>query len=164
MLNSLIEQKHLALEKLNYRITSFDYGFCDKGNKPSVISKSDLRNPEGSMRQSASHMWFLLRLLPTMIGDLVPIDNKHWEHLVLLLSCMELIFSPSLTLAMTLYLSKIIEEHHSLFLELYPQLNLWPKHHFMLRYPAVIQKLGLLRQFWAMRFEAQHAFLNRLAM
>lgn len=96
VLNSLIEQKHLTLEKLNYRITSFDYGFCDKGNKPSVISKRDLGNPEGPMRHSASQMWCLLRLLPTIIGDLIPIDNKHWELLLLLLLCMEFIFSPSL--------------------------------------------------------------------
>lgn len=57
VLNSLIKQKHLTLEKHNYRITRFDYGFCDNGNKPSVISKSDLRNLEGSMRQSATQMW-----------------------------------------------------------------------------------------------------------
>ena len=102
VLNSLIEQKHLTLEKLNHRITSFDYGFCDKGNKPSVISKSDLRNLEGSMQQSATQMWCLLRLLPTMIGDLIPMDNKHWELLLLLLLCMEFIFSPLLTVAATL--------------------------------------------------------------
>lgn len=161
VLNSLIEQKYLTLEKLNYRITSFDYGFCDKGNKPSVIS--NLRNPEAPMRQSASQMWCLLRLLPTMIGDLIPMDDKHWELLLLLLSCMELIFSPSLTVAATLYLSKIIEEHHCLFLELYPHLHLRPKHHFMLHYPRVIQKLGPLRQFWAMRFEARHAFFKQVS-
>lgn len=50
VLNSLIEEKHLSLEKLNYRITSFDYGFSDKDNKPS-ISKNDLRNINGAMRQ-----------------------------------------------------------------------------------------------------------------
>lgn len=163
VLSSLIEQKHLTLEKLNYRITSFDYGFCDKSNKPSVISKSDLRNLEGSMRQSASQMWCLLRLLPTMIGDLIPQGNKHWELLLLLLLCMEFIFSPSLTVSATLYLSKIIEEHHSLFLELYPHLHLRPKHHFMLHYPGVIQKLGPLRQFWAMRFEARHSFFKQVS-
>lgn len=36
---SLIEDKHLTLEKLNFRITSFDYGFPDVKNKPSVIGK-----------------------------------------------------------------------------------------------------------------------------
>lgn len=43
VLNSLIEPKHLTLDKPNYRITIFDNGFCDKSNKPSVISKTDLK-------------------------------------------------------------------------------------------------------------------------
>ncbi|KAL7386394.1 hypothetical protein ABVT39_007686 [Epinephelus coioides] len=83
VLNSLIEQKHISLDKLNYRITSFDYGFCDMGNKPSLISKSDLKNLDGHLRQSAAQMWCLLRLLPIMIGDLIPTDNKEWELLLL---------------------------------------------------------------------------------
>lgn len=162
VLNSLIEQKHLTLDKLNYRITSFDYSFCDKGNIPSAISQSDLKNIEGVMRQSASQMWCLLRLLPTMIGDLIHEQCKEWKLLLLLLSCMEFVFSPSLTIEATLYLVTIIEEHHSLFLELYPHHHLRPKHHFMLHYPRAIQKLGPLIQFWAMRFEAKHNFFKRV--
>lgn len=44
VLNSLIKQNYLTLEKLNSRIISFDYGFCDKSIKPSAINKNDLRN------------------------------------------------------------------------------------------------------------------------
>ncbi len=32
VLDSLIEQKLMTLEQLNYRLTSFDYGFCDASN------------------------------------------------------------------------------------------------------------------------------------
>lgn len=117
----------------------------------------------GAMQQSASQMWCLLRLLPTMIGDLIPEQCKEWKLLILLLSCMEFIFSPSLTIEATLYLATIIEEHHSLFLELYPHIHLRPKHHFMLHYPRAIQKLGPLIQFWAMRFEAKHNFFKRVS-
>lgn len=163
VLNSLVEQKHLTLDKLNNRITSFDYGFCDKGNKPSLISKTDLRNLDKSMHQSAAQMWCLLRLLPTMIGDLIPVGNKEWQLLLLLLQCMEFIFSPSLTVPATEFLRKIIEEHHCLFLELFPHLHLRPKHHFMLHYPTAIQKLGPLMQFWSMRFEAKHGFFKRIS-
>lgn len=93
-----------------------------------------------------------------MIGDLIPEDNKHWELLLLLLECMEFIISPSLTPEATVYLAAIIDEHHSLFLELYPNLHLRPKHHFMVHYPNAILKLGPLVQFWSMRFEAKHGF------
>ncbi|KAK0136550.1 hypothetical protein N1851_027341 [Merluccius polli] len=151
ILNSLIENNHLTLDKLNYRITSFDYGFADKRNKPSVISKHDLRNIDGAMCQSAAQSWCLLRLLPLMVGDLVPHGCKEWHLLLLLLSCMELLFSPSLTQPAVQYLGKIIEEHHTLFLELFPHRHLRPKHHCMIHYPSAIQKLGPLVQYWAMR-------------
>lgn len=96
----------MTLEKLNYRITSFDYGFSDKQNKPSVISRHDLRNTDGSMRQSAAQMWCLLRMLPLLLGDLVPEDSKEWKLLLQLLSIMEIVFSPSLTQPATAYLKK----------------------------------------------------------
>ena len=111
VLTSLIEGHHVTLEKLNYRITSFDYGFSDRQNKPSVISRHDLRNVDGSMRQSAAQMWFLLRMLPLLLGDLVPEDDKEWNLLLLLLSIMEIAFSPSLTLPAIAYLRKIIEDN-----------------------------------------------------
>ena len=163
VLSSLIGDKHLTLEKLNYRITSFDYGFTDLKNKPSVIGKQELKNPERAMHQSAVQTWCLLRLVPCMIGDLVPEENKYWELLLLLLECMELIFSPSLTPEVTIYLAAIIDEHHSLFLELYPNLHLRPKHHFMVHYSNSILKLGPLIQFWSMRFEAKHSFFKRIS-
>ncbi len=163
VLNSLIEQKLLTLDQLNNRLTSFDYGFSDSHNKPSVIKPQDLKNPDGAMRQTAAQMWCLLRLLPLMVGDLIPEGEKHWELILSLLSCMELIFSPALTEEAVIFLQHLIEEHHSLFLELYPDRHLKPKHHFMLHYPGAIRKLGPLVRFWAMRFEAKHGFFKMLS-
>lgn len=105
ILNSLTEEKHLSLDTLNYRITSFDYGFCDKRNQPSPISRGDLRNLDGGMRQSAAQMWCLIRLLPLMIGDLIPHCNRYWNLLLLLLQCMEFIFSRSVTPGATIFLA-----------------------------------------------------------
>ena len=51
VLNSLIEKKHVTSDQINYRITCFDYGFADRRNKPSVISKNDMRNIDGAMLQ-----------------------------------------------------------------------------------------------------------------
>lgn len=48
VLNALIDQKHLRPDKLNYRVTSFDYGFCDRVNKPSLISNVELNNVDGT--------------------------------------------------------------------------------------------------------------------
>lgn len=129
VLNSLIEQKHLTLDTLNYRITSFDYGF--------VIKVTN--------RQSAAQLWCLLRLLLTMTGDLIPMENKKWKLLLLLLLCMEFIFSPSLTVAATRSMKNITPSSlSSILIYIYGQK----------------QKLGPLMQLWAMRFEAKHGFFT----
>lgn len=163
VLGSLAADKHLTLDQVNSYLTSFDYGFSDSKNKPSTISKQELNNPDGAMKQTASKMWCLLCYIPLMLGDLIPVGNVHWELLLLLLSCMEIIFSLSLTLASTVYLDHLINEHHTVFLELYPERHLKPKHHFMLLYPRAIRALGPIVHFWAMRFEAKHGFFKRVS-
>ncbi len=163
VLASLVAEGHVSLETLNYRLTSFDYGFPDSSNKPSVLGQHELKKPNGAMRQTAAQMWCFLRFLPIIIGDKIPKGNKHWELLLLLLTCMEFIFSPSITAEATIYLKHLIAEHHTVFLQLHPHLHLKPKHHFLLHYPRAIRKIGPLKQFWTMRFEARHNFFKQLS-
>lgn len=87
VLNALIKQKLFSLDKLNYRVTSFDYSFCGRVKKPSLMSKVELKNFDGAMRQSAAQMSCLLRLFTIMIGDLILEENKEEELLLILLLC-----------------------------------------------------------------------------
>ncbi|XP_025765360.1 uncharacterized protein LOC109203258 isoform X2 [Oreochromis niloticus] len=98
----------------------------------------------------------LVRNLPLIFGDLLPEGNPNWTLLLLLLQIINIIFSPSLTLGMTIHLKHLIIEHHVLFKQLYPNRNLIPKHHFMIHYPSCIRKIGPLIHMWSMRFEAKH--------
>jgi len=104
VLSELVAEGHISLDTVNYRLTSFDYGFVDRCNKPSVLSSHELKNHSSAMRHTAAQMWCMLRFLPLLIGDLIPHGNKYWELLLLLLSCMEIIFSPSMTSEATIYL------------------------------------------------------------
>lgn len=97
-----------------------------------------------------------MRNLPLLFGDIVPTGNEHWSLLLILLQIINIVFSPSLTQGMTVYLKHLIIEHHDLFKQLYPHRNLIPKHHFMIHYPACIRKIGPLLHMWSMRFEAKH--------
>ena len=40
----------------------------------------------------ASQMWTLGRLLPVMIGHIIPEDNAHWVHYLEVLDIMDLFF------------------------------------------------------------------------
>lgn len=159
----LIETGKFTLEDLNGRITSYDYGFQDSANKPCCFTAQDIRSPESATGQTASQMYCLLRHFCLMMGDLVPQDNDKWQVIVLLLQCMDIIFSPCVSKGETYYLKQLIQDHHQYFLTVFPGQHLKPKHHFMLHYPRAIRMLGALIQYWAMRFEANHRPFKRTA-
>ncbi len=162
VLGDLIKAGFFDLDLLNSRITSFDYSPADSKNKPSPILQRKIRNPDGASGQTASQMWCLVRYLPLLIGDLVPEDNEHLELIILLLECMDFIFSPEVTEDETFFLKQLIKDHHNYFLTMYPTRTLKPKHHFMTHYPQQIRQLGPLINYWTMRFEAKHRFFKRL--
>ncbi|XP_013413276.1 uncharacterized protein LOC106175700 [Lingula anatina] len=165
ILNGLIQSNVLTIDELNAQIKSFNYGFCDSHNKPTTntITELSLRNPDGASGQSASQMWCLVRYLPLMIGHMVDENNEYWQLLIVLLKCMDIIFSPTVTLGEKFYLKELIRDHHNYFLALFPHRHLKPKHHFMVHYPMVIRKIGPLVHFWTMRFEGKHNFFKRIA-
>ena len=131
VLCALIEAGHFTRDCLNARMESFDYGFSDARNKPSPFSQSCLQNTSSATGQSASQAWCLIRHLPLIVGDLVPEGNEFWELLLMLLDCMDLIFAPEISKNATIYLQQLIQDHHSYFLQLFPERHLLAKHHFM---------------------------------
>ncbi|PIK60815.1 hypothetical protein BSL78_02296 [Apostichopus japonicus] len=158
VLQQLIHKELLTLNELNARVTSFNYGIPDKRNKPVPFTANALRSPDGAPGQNAAQMWCLIRHVAVMLGDLVPEGDEHWELLLALLDCLDIIFSPIISNGDTKYLSELISDHHQLFLELFPERHLKPKHHFMTHYPSAIRLNGPLIHLWVMRFEAFHNF------
>lgn len=156
----IYEEKLLTLEQLNERISSFQYGYGDIKNKPSVIM--NLRNSESALKQTASQMWCLLLVLPFLLGDCVDRKSQHWHLLILLREICSIIFAPVITRGLAVFLKELIIEHHTLFKQLYAT-NLIPKHHFMIHYPRMMVLFGPLSKLWCMRFEAKHNPFKRLA-
>ena len=89
------------------------------------------------MSMSAAQMWCLARMFPLIVGDLVPLNNKHWENFLKLLKIEEIIFAPKTTVQIAAYLGLLIEEYLQEFGELYDR-NRIPKQHFMVHYPRQI--------------------------
>ncbi len=88
----------------------------------------------------ASQMWCLGRLLPLMIGDQVSEDDEKWKNFLLLLSIMDYLLAPTITLNCISHLRELIQEHHETFKDLYPSCTIIPKMHYMIHYPDCIKK------------------------
>ena len=121
-----------------------------------------------------------MRLLPLIIGDLIPEENPNWINFMRLVTIVDYVCAPQTTIGIAGYLSDLIHEHHSHFKELYPNRPLTPKFHYMIHFPQWIAQLvhlitnyettsshnfslcrhGPLIRMWCMRYEAKHRYFK----
>ena len=91
---------------------------------------------------AASESWTLARMLPLLVGDLVPDDDPHWLNFLLLLSIIDIIMAPKTTRALAAYLRELILQHHTAFKELYPERPITPKMHYIIHIPQWMIRWG----------------------
>ena len=159
----VFDKKYFSLELLNARIASFDYGCNDRRNKPTALTAAELRDQQKyNLNQKAAQTLCLMRMLPFLIGDKVPGDDKMWHLYLLLRYIVDLVFADACTVGDSIYLKCKIEDHHSLFRSVFPDRSLLPKHHMLVHYPFVMRQVGPLSKCSSMRFEAKHNESKRL--
>ncbi|XP_049330956.1 uncharacterized protein LOC125799085 isoform X2 [Astyanax mexicanus] len=159
-LKTLIGKKYFTLEELNTAIQRFPYKFSDKTNKPQAIPKAFTL--KGTIGGNGHENWTLLRLLPLLIGDKVPENDKAWGVILDLKDILEILTSSTFTEEKLFYLEAKIFEHRQLVQEAFPTFKLKPKHHFLEHYPYLIRCFGPLLDFWTIRFEAKHSFFKKV--
>lgn len=159
----IYDAQFISLQILNQRIKAFNYGFCDRKNKPSQLMYTRLHNHiDHKLGQKAAQMWCFTRMLPLLIGDKIPIGNDHFELLLLLLQCMNIIFAPVVSIAQTGHLKGLIQDHHELLKSIFPDVNLINKHHHMIHYPMCMRMSGPLTGMQCMKYELKHNSSKRL--
>jgi len=159
-LREFVSKKYLSLETLNTLILNFPYKWGDRTNRPHIIpcTYASKCNIGGNAHEN----WNLLRLLPFIIGDLIPESEPGWLVLLDLKEIVELAVAPIHNEETIAYLNSKITEHRHRFVELFPS-RLLPKHHFVEHYPQMIKYFGPLVGQWTMRFEAKHSFFKKVA-
>ena len=82
----------------------------------------------------------MIRLLPFIIGDLIPEDNPNWTNFLRQREIIDYVCAPETTLAIAGYLRDLIHDHHTIFKELYPNRALTPKFNYMIHIPQSIEQ------------------------
>ena len=75
-----------------------------------------------------------------MVGHFIPSSDEFWENFLVLLEILDLLLAPEITEDETAHLESLIFEHHTQFLELYPDVSVIPKMHFMVHMPRIIRQ------------------------
>jgi hypothetical protein len=161
VINHCIKQKYFTVNNINYRLDSFNFGRHFKTSKPSQIKASHLKG-DNKIGQSASQMLCFLLHFPLLVADSVPDDDENWNLYLLFVEIVTILLSNSITKGGIVYLNSLIEEYCSRYQQNFKK-TLKPKHHHLLHYAEAMQKIGPLRQFWSMSFEAKHKFFKTSA-
>jgi hypothetical protein len=160
VVKSLVRQEKVPLKVINSRLIGFKFGIADKSDRFAPLPV-DFVTKNRTIGGKAVEKWALFRLLPLLVGDLVPADNQHWTLYLLCREICEIILAPVIDPAWLPYLEMKIAHHHALLQEIAPQAFI-PKIHFVTHYPRLLLTYGPLRHLWAMRFEATHQYFKQL--
>lgn len=159
-LTVLISKKYFTLADLNRAIKNFPFKWNDKTNCPHTVPLTFSKR--SSIGGNAHENWSLLRFLPFLIGNRVPVSEPAWEILNGLKDIVDLVVAPFHTKESIAYLQFKISEHRMVFQEVFPDTKLLPKHHYLEHYPELIEQFGPLVALWTMRFKAKHSFFKRV--
>ena len=83
-------------------------------------------------------MMTLMLLLPFMIGDYVPYDNKHWECFLLLWDICRMVCAYQATSDDALHLAWLVQTYLECFVYLYGHSSITPKMHHLVHLPEQI--------------------------
>lgn len=108
-------------------------------------------------------MMVLSREFPFLIADKIPQHDENWKLFLLLLKICSISLSPVCTRDTIACLRVLIEEKLEEFQRLYPGQSVIPKQHYMVHYPAQIERLGPLIHSWNMRQESTLSFVKTVS-
>ena len=105
-------------------------------------------------------MLLLVRILPLLIGDVIPFNDPNWECFLILARIIDILICPWSSSDLCAILKLPINEHHRCFVRLYTEAAVIPKFHFLLHYPNQIMSVGPMNHTWNMRNEAKMCSSN----
>lgn len=147
------ETRSFTLDILNGRKQSFQYGESEIGNISPNITMDHLKKDKLNM--SAREMQCFVHHFSLMIGDLVPRNNAVWDLFILLVKFFDLSFMDEMNADHIRLLKLTAEELNGAYIRLF-NVNLKPKHHFLLHYSNIVEQSGPLKFLNCIRFEAKH--------
>jgi hypothetical protein len=149
--------KWFTYDLLNSRIKQFPYQGSDAKSKPCEVQLSGLR-----LGGQAAENWTLPRLFGLITDGLVKdVADPVWQLYLNLCDVVALVSALQIDLGQVSLMTTLIGDYLESRLKLFPDVNLRPKHHYLIHYPMLSLHFGPLIHLWTMRFESKHSYFKR---
>lgn len=159
LFTKIISAKILTANDIQNRAQSYDYGFLNKRNTPSLVSTS-----KKNLNQNASQTKCLFVHIPYIFHDIrnhKELKDK-WVCFQSLLRISQIAYSTTISEKDIDDLEESIQTHHSTIQKRF-KISLTPKHHFLTHYCRIIRAMGPLKYMSMMRYESKHKQLKGYA-
>ncbi len=153
VLVSFINDGHFTFRQLSETVSAFTYSVIDKSNQ--IPTLGDTRGTF-KIKFTQAQTLCLARLLPLMIGELVPRQNAQWDLYLLMVDVLEAVCTTAFSPADIQYIRGLLEAFNEMCVEVLPHFHVTPKHHYTVHYGTQIENFGPLRYCWTIRFEGKH--------
>ena len=164
VLQHVINNGLMTLNQLNSKFTQMRLGYRDEANRPCPLRETMFNGQEKyKLKQTAEQARIFLKYLLFILRDYVPNDNPYYRLVLQITSIVQICFSPVISTETIEELQNAIEAHLRLIKELFPDVNITPKMHYMLHIPRQIMNLGPLVRHCCTRFEARHKYFKESA-
>eukprot|EP00732_Lithocolla_globosa_P000924 Lithocolla_globosa_v1_NODE_368_length_4282_cov_1393.917909.p1 type:complete len:874 gc:universal NODE_368_length_4282_cov_1393.917909:3941-1320(-) len=157
------EAKFFSVEDFNFRLAAFPLSSFDKVSKPTPLKKPEKKGQKYS-RQNASQNWLLSRMLPLLIQDWVPDDDRHWMSMKAHCAILKMTLKQEYDDIAIEVLDETVDYHHRLYKVVYPFTNITPKGHYYVHFGSSIRRSGPPRRGCSLRYEGRHRFFKRLGV
>ena len=107
-----------------------------------MVTPKPVQNPpveeKYKLKFKADECRTFLRLFPFIVGPMVDLENQYYKFILELIELVNLIFAPVITTLGIEDLKAKIDFHLTQFKVLFPEMNLLPKHHYLIHIPRSI--------------------------
>ena len=155
-----VKERYFTIEWLNTQLQSFKYSYLDAVNKPQKLDHKTVIKMK-KIKQNAGAMMTLAYILPLILATKASKMGKHYENFMRLIRIVVLVFSPMATDDSAGELQVLVENYLRTFCQLYDDIKLTPKMHFLLHLVHQFE-FGPLRYCSVIRMEAKHNFFKQL--
>ena len=133
VISAFIKDGFFLYRWLQWYNCDFEYSGKDKNNKPQIVKKKSLNSLK--VKQTACEMWTLLRLLPLMVGRLIPntvcTGNTVWGIYIKLLQVVEILCADEFSNSDLLLLQYETDTFIQNYIDVFQNLSIKPEGHYL---------------------------------
>lgn len=157
IIKHFVQENYISYKILNNKLQNVNFDTVNCHTIMPYIKKSD-----NKINGQALQILRLLQVLSLLMINLVNTDDLVWNMFLILKQFCDLLIAPKLSQKQTFLIDILWMKYLRYRQQLFSDIPLRPKHHYVTHYGYLTRNFGPLIRFWTMRFESKHQYFKKM--